>query len=66
MPRTQWEDPKSWTRTILVEAVDTREFPIDLLVLDLVHEVIIIDDKEESSNKDDIDDEDGAKQQEGE
>jgi hypothetical protein len=32
----------------LIEAVDIREFPIDLLlVLDLVHKAIIIDDEDD-------------------
>jgi hypothetical protein len=37
----------------LVEAVDTREFPIDLVVLDLALEVIIIKDKDVSSDSND-------------
>ena len=39
----------------LVEAVDTREFPIDLVVLDLVNEVIVIEDEEKDDSSDDSD-----------
>jgi hypothetical protein len=34
----------------LVEDVDTRDFPIDLVVLDLAHEVIDVDDDDDSSD----------------
>ena len=34
----------------LVEAVDTREFPIDLVVLDLGHEVINVKDEQDNNS----------------
>jgi hypothetical protein len=34
----------------LVEDVDTREFPIDLVVVNLAHEVIDVDDDNDSSD----------------